>query len=211
MGCRNASTNGLAFLPPASTCMARVVVNSSDSSSWRRRMMATIARTRAIRNGMRQPHVMNHDCGPRPSAAINPADATLARPAPLIRKAPYRPCLPVGACSTTMVAAPPISPPTKKPCSIRKNSNSSGAAMPIDCTDGMSPMQAVAMPMPTTVIIRVTLRPMRSPIAPKTRPPMGRRKNPTANVANDDSWATTGSSPAKNTAGNTAADAKPYR
>ncbi len=72
-------------------------------------------------------------------------------------------------------------------------------------------MAVVAMPIPITVVISVTRRPIRSPMAPKTRPPTGRRKNPTANVANDASWATTGVSPVKNTLGKTAADARPYR
>ncbi len=88
LGCRNASTSGLGFFPPDDSCSARVVVNSSDSSRWRRRTTATTASTSASRNGMRQPQVRNHDAVPAPRAAIRPADATLAIPAPLMRKAP---------------------------------------------------------------------------------------------------------------------------
>ena len=65
--------------------------------------------------------------------------------------------------------------------------------------------------MPTTVLISTVFRPTRSPTIPQTMPPTGRRKNPTAKVANDASWATTGSFDEKNTAGKTAADARPYR
>jgi len=142
---------------------------------------------------------------------MRPPETMFATPAPQMRKAPYIPCFPTGAFSTTIVAAPPISPPTKNPWSMRQNSSSRGAMIPMVLSEGMRPMPVVASPMPTTVIMSTVLRPARSPTMPQMTPPTGRRKNPTAKVANEESCATTGSSPEKNTTGNTAADARPYR
>ena len=48
-------------------------------------------------------------------------------------------------------------------------------------------MSAVAPPIRNIVSARVRLRPIRSPTWPKTKPPIGRTRKPTANVANDSS------------------------
>lgn len=48
---------------------------------------------------------------------------------------------------------------------------------------GISPMQVVAAPMTRRVVTRTNFRPCRSPSRPKTIPPSGLARNPTANVA----------------------------
>jgi len=110
----------------------------------------------------------------------------------------------------TREAALPISPPTNSPCSIRKTRSRIGAAANV-FAPGIRPMAAVEMPMPTTVIIRAVLRPIRSPTWPQTRPPMGRRRNPNANVAKERSVPEARFWFGKNTVGNTVAEARPYR
>lgn len=138
-----------------------------------------------------------------------PAESTLAMPAPEMRKAPKNPRRPTGACSTTIVAAPPISPPTNRPCSMRMRISRIGAAAPIAASDGIRPIAAVDRPIPITVTSSVTLRPSRSPIAPNTSPPSGRNRKPTAKLAKEDSCATNSESPEKKTCGNTVAAARP--
>ena len=81
--------------------------------------------------------------------------------------------------------------------------------MPIEASEGMRPIAAVDRPMPITVTSSVTLRPSRSPIAPNTIPPRGRKRKPTAKLPKEASWATSGESPEKKTWGNTAAAARP--
>src|ERR1700733_1553333 len=67
---------------------------------------------------------------------------------------------------------------------IRSVSSSTGASAPTWAAVGNAPIRLVAPPINTMVRARLRLRPIRSPIWPKTNPPTGRITNPTANVAN---------------------------
>ena len=81
------------------------------------------------------------------------------------------------------MAAPPYSPPSAKPWTMRKTMRDSGAATPITPASGSAPMATVAVPMAIMVIRKATLRPFRSPKAPKASAPSGRTKKPRAKVA----------------------------
>lgn len=64
-------------------------------------------------------------------------------------------------------------------------------------------MATVDRPIVIRAATSVALRPTRSPKWPNARAPMGRAKKAMENVANDDNSAVPGSSPGKNSAGNT--------
>ena len=66
------------------------------------------------------------------------------------------------------------------PCTSRRITRISGAANPIDAVPGKKPTTAEAMPMISSVMISVVLRPIRSPQCPKIAAPTGRAANPTA-------------------------------
>lgn len=68
---------------------------------------------------------------------------------------------------------------------MRRRSRRIGASTPTVSAVGSTPIRAVATPIITMVIASVRLRPMRSPMCPKTTPPIGRTTKPTANVAKD--------------------------
>jgi hypothetical protein len=76
-----------------------------------------------------------------------------------------------------------------------------GAASPIVAKSGSRPIAPVASPMIVIVMIRVRLRPMRSPRLPKMIAPMGRTMNATAMTANEPRSAAAGSSSGKKRAG----------
>ena len=86
-----------------------------------------------------------------------------------------------------------------------------GAAIPIVAKSGSMPMSAVAVPISTTLMIRVGRRPMRSPRLPNSTAPSGRATKPTPNVANAASAAACGSSSVKKRRLNTSAAANPNR
>ena len=70
-------------------------------------------------------------------------------------------------------------------------------------------MSVVATPIVTSVVTSVALRPIRSPRWPKTTPPMGRARNPTANVANAASVPVSDETFGKNCGANTVTAARP--
>ena len=59
---------------------------------------------------------------------------------------------------------------------------------PTSPAPGSRPIRAVEIPISSSVMIRVALRPIRSPQWPKIAAPTGRAANPTEYVANDSSW-----------------------
>jgi hypothetical protein len=64
-------------------------------------------------------------------------------------------------------------------------------------------MSTVEVPMVSSAVTSVALRPMRSPKCPNSADPMGRAKNARANVAKDCKVAVAGSSFGKNSVGKT--------
>jgi hypothetical protein len=89
--------------------------------------------------------------------------------------------------------------------------SSTGAQAPICAAVGKTPISAVAAPMISIVSARLRLRPIRSPIWPNASPPIGRMRNPTANVANAKSVPTNELSLGKKTRWNTRPAAVAYR
>jgi hypothetical protein len=67
---------------------------------------------------------------------------------------------------------------------IRNVTSSTGASAPTWAAVGNAPIRAVAPPINSMVRARLRLRPIRSPIWPNTKPPIGRMTKPTAKVAN---------------------------
>jgi hypothetical protein len=63
--------------------------------------------------------------------------------------------------------------------------------------------------MRSNVVVRVFLRPSRSPKCPKTAPPTGRAKNATANVEKAATVPAVSPRPGKNSVGKTSAAAVP--
>jgi len=92
----------------------------------------------------------------------------------------------VGAYSAMKVDAPPV----EKPWTSLKRISRTGAQKPIAAYEGISPMAQVPIAIMIIVRARTFLRPILSPIGPKTIPPIGRTRNDTAKVANDDSSCT---------------------
>ncbi len=88
------------------------------------------------------------------------------------------------------VEAPPYSPPVEKPWSSRKRISSTGAQNPTAAYVGSMPIAAVPIAIRIIVRARTFLRPILSPIGPKTMPPSGRTRNATAKVAKEDSSCT---------------------
>ena len=80
-----------------------------------------------------------------------------------------------------------------------------GARIPIDAYVGSNPMRNVDRPMTVSVTRKAYLRPMRSPIRPKTSAPNGRTRNPVANNAQVLIRSHVGSFPGKSSADMTAA------
>ncbi len=79
--------------------------------------------------------------------------------------------------------------------------------MPIASAPGSTPTSVVANPIISSVMIRVALRPMRSPQWPKMNAPTGRAANPMAYVAKDSSRPAYVEDSGKNSAGKTSAAA----
>ena len=63
--------------------------------------------------------------------------------------------------------------------------------------------------MISSVVVKVRLRPIRSPKCPNTTPPTGRAKNATANVENEATRPAVAPRPGKNNVGKTRAAAVP--
>ncbi|MNB88068.1 hypothetical protein D3C75_350750 [compost metagenome] len=161
-------------------CFTKLGVSSMFTRSHR----ATAPNGRAIKNGIRQPQSCSASgVSSTESSATMPAPAS--RPSATVKdcQAPYNPRLPRGANSVISDTAPPYSPPANNPCRIRRPVMISGAAMPMLAYTGTSPMAAVARVINTSTIINVGLRPIRSPIRPKTMAPSGRKKKATAKEA----------------------------
>ena len=82
-------------------------------------------------------------------------------------------------------AAPAHSPPTAKPCASRSANRITGAATPMVAAPGTRPTATVDRPMMSSVVVRVALRPSRSPKWPKNAAPAGRDRKAAAKVAID--------------------------
>lgn len=87
------------------------------------------------------------------------------------------PRLPSGECSARNVSAPADSPPTEKPCSMRKKISRIGAATPIAAYPGRRPTPVVAAEMSRMTATSIRCLPSRSPRTPNTIDPSGRTKN----------------------------------
>ncbi len=72
-------------------------------------------------------------------------------------------------------------------------------------------MQKVAIPINSSVVTSIALRPILSPKWPKNTPPNGLAAKPTPNVAKASSVPMSGSDSGKNSGAKTTAAAVPYR
>lgn len=104
---------------------------SSDSSSFRRITMPTMTSTAESRNGARQPQRMKSEAGRALRAKNARVASRLPVGEPCWAKAAYRMPLPLGALSLAIRIAPPHSPPTAMPWTIRSATREIGAQMPI--------------------------------------------------------------------------------
>jgi hypothetical protein len=128
---------------------------------------------------------------------------------PVCGKLPKKPRRFLGACSTAISAAPPHSPPTPRPWAIRSRTSTIGAAIPMLCTVGRTPIRVVARPITRRVTTRVFFLPNLSPMCPAMMPPMGRAKKPTPKVPKASRVPDSGSDEGKNSLPKTSAAAVP--
>jgi hypothetical protein len=97
------------------------------------------------------------------NSVINPVDRMRPIATPSCGQLPIRPrrrWLPHSIDSST---EPLHSPPTATPCRMRSRMSRIGAASPMVALPGRIPMKVVEIPIMSSVTIRVTLRPIRSP------------------------------------------------
>lgn len=159
-------------------------------------------------NGIRQPQESN--CASVVTAsnrATSPDDNRKPTDAQALRMLPNRPrrrdeC----ACSATMIAAPPYSPPRAIPWAMRSNTSSTVEMTPAIAYVGRNAISNVATPMIERVHTRVFLRPSRSPRCPNMMPPRGRATYPTVNVDKPRRVAATGSVSGKKSLPSTSVD-----
>ena len=88
-----------------------------------------------------------------------------------------------GACSVMNDVEPVNSPPPEKPWTSRRTASRTGASTPIEAYVGSSPIRKVDSPMIVRVTRKAYLRPIRSPMRPKTSAPNGRTMKPVAKSA----------------------------
>ena len=79
--------------------------------------------------------------------------------------------------------APPYEPPRQSPWIMRRQNRMIAALKPICSKVGIKPIAPVPSAMPTSVKMKVYLRPTRSPSQPNTKAPNGRTRNPAVNSA----------------------------
>ena len=165
----------LAVFPWSST-----LVNIGVSRIFSRITRPTATSTRLARKGTRQPQELNVSSDiVADSSVIPPVPSTSPTGTPTWAKLPSRPRLFWSPHSIVSSTEPLHSPPTAMPCSTRSATSSSGAATPIVAVPGRIPMTAEEMPITSSVMISVVLRPIRSPQCPKIAAPIGRAANPT--------------------------------
>src|SRR4029453_879675 len=109
----------------------------------------------------------------------------------------------LGAISDKYVCDDGNSPPCASPWINRATRSSSDAQKPTASKVGAMPIMRLPSAARPTARVMEDLRPTRSPIQPKTKPPKGRATKPTAKIAKVDSMADVGSAelkswPAKN-------------
>ena len=162
-----------------------------------------------IRNGIRQPQDMNASSGSSWASAKTPLAPARPIATPICGQLPKKPRRWGGEYSTAMMAAPANSAPAPKPCASRIATSRIGARIPMWSYVGSRPMRVVLTPMTMSVVMRMALRPSRSPKCPNTAPPNGRTAKPTAYVAKAAKVPATGLAPGKNNGPNTSAAAVP--
>ncbi|MNE18088.1 hypothetical protein D3C81_1364660 [compost metagenome] len=128
---RSTSITGACSLPLVLLACSRLARNAGDSLTPRRIARPTSSNSALARNGKRQPQLMRSSSGKRVTALkanndrIKPAGLpSWANEAKKFRR-------PLGACSPAINTAPPHSPPTAMPWTIRSRISNTGAAAPI--------------------------------------------------------------------------------
>ena len=115
------------------------------------------------RNGTRHPQVSNESPLTLLISLTMPVDASRPSGTPTcgqLAMNPRRFTLPHSIDSST---DPPHSPPPPMPWTSRRSVRITGAATPIVAWVGSRPIMKVATPISISVVIRVVLRPTRSP------------------------------------------------
>jgi hypothetical protein len=190
--------------------LATSALKTGVSSIVRRIYNPTATSRKLARNGMRHPYerkasslmlqpVIKNVTGARATVLAPAAAGIIAQ----------KPRLDLGACSDAYSTAPAHSPPAANPCRMRITTMRIGAITPICAAVGISPISSVARPISSSVMIRVFLRPTRSPKCPNSTLPKGRATKATPSVANVATVPPAAPSAGKNTVGNTSAAAKP--
>jgi len=146
------------------TAFSRFICPNAGLSSTRSRTYNPMAtRTMLARNGTRQPQVSNEGPATELNSLTMPVDSSSPTGTPTCGQLAMKPrqrCLPHSIDSST---EPPHSPPTPMPCRTRRTTSRKAAVTPSVAALGSTPIRAVAMPISSSVAIRVPLRPIRSP------------------------------------------------
>lgn len=167
---RRTSTSG-------SLCTAPSPLTSANSGLSRRPSRITSPATTSstlTRNGIRQPQATRSSSGSRATSRNIALARMVPTAVPVLRIPPKNPRRCFSACSTVSRAAPLDSPPSDTPCTIRSATSRIGAVMPSVPYDGSNPIAVVAMPIISSVVTKMDLRPIRSPRCPNSRAPNGR-------------------------------------
>ena len=105
----------------------------------------------------------------------------------------HRPRFSFGATSERYVCDDGSSPPWARPWISRATRSISDAQTPMAAKDGATPIMRLPSDARPTASVMEVLRPTRSPIQPKRKPPTGRATKPTAKIASVASTAEAGS------------------
>ncbi len=146
-------------------------------------------------NGSTSAPIQNATRQPRPSSSAGASIIAIAAPtAPPTREAadwladchePISPRRFGGAASIRKAVAGPTSPPSAKPWIRRKVTTAIGAITPIWANDGVDASPRIATPMRANESSMAGRRPMRSPMAPMAKAPIGRVRKPAPNVPSE--------------------------
>ena len=104
-----------------------------------------------------------------------------------------KPRFSLGAISDRYVCDDGSSPPWARPWMRRATSSITEAKAPTAAKVGAMPMSRLPRAARPTAKVMDVLRPIRSPIQPKTKPPNGRATKPTAKIASVERTADVGS------------------
>ncbi|MCY1179792.1 hypothetical protein D9M73_202070 [compost metagenome] len=128
---RSTSMTGACSLRLFLLANSRLARNSGDSLTPRRIARPTSSNSELARNGRRQPQLIRSSSGRRVTALKASSDRIKPAGLPSCANEAKKLRRPFGACSPAISTAPPHSPPTAMPWTMRNRISSTGAAAPI--------------------------------------------------------------------------------